>query len=145
MGDNRGEGDVKLLLPASSCNVASANFGAGDAINVDKPWDWAGVRWGVNNVVWVPTAGVTVSIRLRGLTTTGIGPVTSTFRVPSTPFSTAAVTVLPWSTLAASTRSPPVSIPGLSSYKTGENRIATLAFLCPGSWAIGGLAKFALE
>jgi hypothetical protein len=40
---------------------------------------------------------------------------------------------------------PAPTTPCRSSYNTGENLTATLAFLCPGSCPMGGLAKFARE
>ncbi len=67
----------------------------------------------------------------------GLGPERSTSTDWSLPLSTATV---------AGSKGPSVDVtPGRSSYRTGENFTATLAFLCPGRRAIGGRAKFARE
>lgn len=67
----------------------------------------------------------------------GLGSAISTSTDVSDPLSTATV-------LGSAASSPSVT-PERSSYKIGENLTATLAFLCPGSRAIGGRAKLARE
>src|ERR1700722_7196036 len=71
------------------------------------------------------------------------GPDISTFNEPSTPCSKIPlfVSVDP---IVGPAELPPET-PGLSSYSTGENLTATLAFLCPGNCAMGGRAKLARE
>lgn len=64
-------------------------------------------------------------------------PPTSTLMAVSLPFST--------NTCFVSVGTSAPNTPGRSSYNIGENRTATLAFLCPGSCATGGRAKLARE
>ena len=67
----------------------------------------------------------------------GLGSAMSTSTDLSEPLSTA--------TVFGSAAGSPSVMPERSSYKIGENLTATLAFLCPGSLAMGGRAKFARE
>lgn len=128
IGERAGEDFVRLEVPLPEVFVDMASLGAGSAIVVGVI---RGVLWGVaSNPLPCESAFALLDDVVAS------GPTKSTSMAPSKPFSNAAVFV---------SGSKPPSTLGRSSYRIGENRTPTLAFLWPGSWAIGGRAKFARE
>ena len=124
-------GDMIIELPSPCWRGAGARIGV-----CELALRFWGLRW--------PTTGEAVTEAPEGM----VGPAISTSMLPSTPlsmtptFPLSGTCVLVSCSLAAEAGP---TTPLLSSYRTGENRTATLAFLCPGSCAIGGRAKLARE
>jgi hypothetical protein len=126
-------------LKARRESVAEST-GDGRVRGVDSEGTAAGRARGANNVVFNGDNICEVSLVAESAGVLGVeagGAPTSTLTVVSLPFSTTTCFV------SVGTSKP--NTPGRSSYNIGENLTATLAFLCPGSCATGGLAKLARE
>jgi len=132
------EGFDTAGLDARTESVAEST-GEGRVRDVDSEGMIAGSARGANNIgfegdVW----GISCDAESAGVFGAEAGgPPTSTLTAVSRPFSTTTYLV------SAGPSGP--KTPDRSSYNMGENLTATLAFLCPGSWAIGGRAKLARE
>ena len=114
--------------------------GEGRVKDVDREGMVAGSARGANNIGFDgDMCAISLDAESAGVFGAEAGgpPPTSTWTAVSRPFSTTTYFV------SAGPSEP--NTPGRSSYNMGENLTATLAFLCPGSCAIGGRAKLARE